>query len=86
MTPRYVPDIMGYKWDLISGGGVTIFCYAKDPKEGDLTVCWGQTASYGELALGEGAVRFPLLSRIRHLLTPLPLAEIGDQAAADRIP
>ncbi|GAA6011255.1 hypothetical protein JCM8202_003951 [Rhodotorula sphaerocarpa] len=55
MTPRYVPDIMGYKWDLISGGGVTIFCYAKDPKEGDLTVCWGQTASYGELALGEGA-------------------------------
>lgn len=56
MTPRYVPDIMGYKWSLISGGGVTIFCHAKDPKEGDFTVCWGQTASYGELALGEGAV------------------------------
>ncbi|GAA5980728.1 hypothetical protein JCM10908_001754 [Rhodotorula pacifica] len=55
MTPRYVPDIMGYKWSLISGGGVTIFCHAKDPKEGDFTVCWGQTATYGELALGEGA-------------------------------
>ncbi|KWU46657.1 RCC1/BLIP-II protein, partial [Rhodotorula sp. JG-1b] len=55
MTPRYVPDIMGYKWSLISGGGVTIFCHAKDPKEGNFTVCWGQTANYGELALGEGA-------------------------------
>lgn len=71
MTPRYVPDIMGYKWSLISGGGVTIFCHAKDPKEGDFTVCWGQTATYGELALGEGAVSlfviaecFKLLDRI----------------------
>lgn len=57
MTPRYVPDLQGYRFTLVSGGGVTIFCHAHDAKEGDFTVSWGQTAAYGELALGEGAVR-----------------------------
>lgn len=57
MTPRYVPDLQGYRFTLVSGGGVTIFCHARDAKEGDFTVSWGQTATYGELALGEGAVR-----------------------------
>ncbi|CEQ38996.1 SPOSA6832_00479 [Sporobolomyces salmonicolor] len=56
MTPRVVQDIMGYKWELISAGGVTLFCSAHDPKEGELTVAWGQNAQYGELAFGQGAV------------------------------
>ncbi|KPV78376.1 uncharacterized protein RHOBADRAFT_50849 [Rhodotorula graminis WP1] len=55
MTPRAVQDIMGYKWEIISGGGVTLFCHAQDPKEGDFTVSWGQNAHYGELAFGQGA-------------------------------
>ncbi|GAA5958640.1 hypothetical protein JCM21900_004661 [Sporobolomyces salmonicolor] len=57
MTPRVVQDIMGYKWELISAGGVTLFCSAHDPKEGELTVAWGQNAQYGELAFGQGAVQ-----------------------------
>ena len=52
---------MGYKWEIISPGGVTLFCHAQDPKEGDFTVAWGQNAHYGELAFGQGAVR-PSLS------------------------
>ncbi|BGP44741.1 hypothetical protein JCM10450v2_000555 [Rhodotorula kratochvilovae] len=55
MTPRAVQDIMGYKWEIISSGGVTLFCHAHDPKEGDFTVAWGQNAQYGELAFGQGA-------------------------------
>ncbi|GAA5995085.1 uncharacterized protein JCM10292_004530 [Rhodotorula paludigena] len=55
MTPRFVQDIMGYKWTHVSAGGVTLFCNANDPKEGNLTVAWGQNAHYGELALGAGA-------------------------------
>ncbi|GAA6007099.1 hypothetical protein JCM11491_001509 [Sporobolomyces phaffii] len=57
MTPRPVQDVMGYKLELISSGGVTLFCHAHDPKEGDFTVSWGQAAQYGELALGAGAAK-----------------------------
>ncbi|GAA6059089.1 hypothetical protein JCM10212_002060 [Sporobolomyces blumeae] len=57
MNPRPVQDIMGYKWEIISSGGVTLFCHAQDPKEGDFTVAWGQNAHYGELALGPGSAK-----------------------------
>jgi len=56
MKPKHVQDIMGYKWNIISSGGVTLFTHANDPKEGDFTVSWGQAAQNGELALGAGSV------------------------------
>lgn len=46
----------------ISAGGVTLFASTHDKKEGDFLVCWGQAATYGELGLGAGAVRFLALS------------------------
>ncbi|GAA6004324.1 hypothetical protein JCM10207_000669 [Rhodosporidiobolus poonsookiae] len=55
MTPRSVHELQGFKFDLISAGGVTLFGHAHDPKDGDLTVAWGQNANYRELALGEGS-------------------------------
>jgi len=72
MNPKPVQDIMGYKWEHISSGGVTLFCGAQDPKEGDFVVSWGQGATYGELALGPGSVShtsdslgsFDLLNRL----------------------
>ncbi|KAK4701353.1 hypothetical protein P7C70_g4879, partial [Phenoliferia sp. Uapishka_3] len=57
MTPKLVQDIMGYKFDLITAGGVTIFAHTNEPKEGDFLVGWGQGAIHGELALGAGAVK-----------------------------
>lgn len=56
MTPKYVQDLMGYKWDLISAGGSTLFGYSRGEKDGDFTVAWGQNCTYGELAFGPGAV------------------------------
>lgn len=61
MAPKLVQDIQGYKWKLITSGGVTLFASTYDDKEGDFTVGWGQSATYGELALGEGAVSLALL-------------------------
>lgn len=58
MTPKYVQDLMGYKWDLISAGGSTLFGYSRDEKDGDFTVAWGQGCAYGELAFGPGAVSY----------------------------
>lgn len=66
MTPKLVQDIMGYKWDLISSGGVTLFAHTnarqekaggKENKDGVFTCAWGQSAIYGELAFGPGHVR-----------------------------
>lgn len=49
-------EIMGYKWGIISAGGQTLFCYTKGEKDGNFMVAWGQSAMYGELAFGAGAV------------------------------
>jgi hypothetical protein len=60
MVPKLVQDIMGFKWQNISAGGVTLFASTYDSKEGDFVVGWGQNANYGELAFGAGSVRlFP---------------------------
>ncbi|BGP12669.1 hypothetical protein JCM10213_008806 [Rhodosporidiobolus nylandii] len=55
MSPRAVNEIQGYKFRLVSAGGVTLFAHAQDKKEGEFTCAWGQNAQYRELALGEGA-------------------------------
>lgn len=69
MTPKIVQDLMGYKFELISAGGVTLFAATHDPKEGDFTCCWGQSALYGELALGPSAVRDSSVIYLSSLLT-----------------
>lgn len=56
MSPRLVQEIQGYKFKLASAGGVCIFASCYDPKAGDFVVSFGQGASHGELAHGEGAV------------------------------
>lgn len=57
MSPKLVQDIQGYKWKNITAGGVTLFASTWDPKEGDFVVGWGQSATCGELALGEGSLK-----------------------------
>lgn len=64
MNPKLVQDIMGYKFDLITAGGVTIFAHTNEPKEGDFLVGWGQGAIHGELALGAGSVRIRIPSTL----------------------
>lgn len=56
MSPKVVQDLMGYKFSHVSAGGVTLFAATHDPKEGDFCCAWGQSAVYGELALGPSAV------------------------------
>ena len=65
MAPKLVQEIQGYKWRLVGAGGVTIFAATHDPKAGDFVISFGQGASHGELAQGEGSV-----SLVSHFAAP----------------
>lgn len=57
MFPKLVQEIQGYKWRIISSGGVTLFASTYEPRDGDFTVSWGQSANCGELSQGEGSLK-----------------------------
>jgi hypothetical protein len=57
MFPKLVQDIQGYQFQNATAGGVTLFASSYDKKEGDFVVAWGQSATNGELGLGEGALK-----------------------------
>ncbi|KAK4058167.1 hypothetical protein OIO90_000906 [Microbotryomycetes sp. JL221] len=77
MTPKPVQDIMGYQWDLISAGGVTLFASLYGEKEDDFTVAWGQNASYGELAFGPGATKSATVPRRIESLNGVTMLDVA---------